>query len=222
MTIKKSTVSQIQKAGQAMHDAAQLLSKDAQVAGEVLHQKMSAELHDPTADELYAQWKSLAGMVKDLVQMEEKLKLIYASCMQSLMSAGNESSVVRKKPLPKAQSRRAGAAMAPSTQGKRKPGRPPKKPLAQGVVGTPKAGNEQRLMEHLQQVLNPTEMLQVPHLGITAATGIPAGSISATIRRLVAKNLLVAGSGGALRLAGQVPVAQPASPSAAEAPAVIH
>lgn len=199
MTIKKSTVSQVQKAGHAMHNAAQALSRDAFAAGKLLHQKMSADLHNPAADRLYEQWKSVAKMAQDLVQMENNLRSVYEGCIK--ISAQLDE-VVAAKPAMRSVSAKPSAQVAVPAQAKRRPGgRPPKKALPPGVVGVPRAGNEQRLMEHLSKVLNSTDLVQVQHQQISAATGIPAGSVSATIKRLVGKNLIVTGDSGALRLA---------------------
>lgn len=224
MTIKKSTISQIQKAGQAIHDAAQSLSRDAHVAGEKLHQKMAADLHDPQADRLYEQWKSIAKMAQDLVQMEAGMRTVYESGtkialqIDALASAAPAKKAAKNKAI---KSSVTAAATAP-TKLKRKPGRPSKKGASNGAIGVPKEGNEQRLMDHLTKVLNHADLIQVHHHEITAATGIPSGSIAATIKRLVGKNLLIAGRRGALRLAvlptNPAPVATTLTGEAAAAP----
>lgn len=222
MTIKKSTVSQIQKAGQAIHDAAQSLSRDAHVAGEKLHQKMTADLHDPQADRLYEQWKVVAKMAQDLVQMEAAMRTVYESCTKIALQL---DASIKSAPAKKAGKTKVAQASAPAipaipTQQKRKPGRPSKKAASKGDIGVPKEGNEQRLMEHFTKVLNHTDLIQVHHHEITAATGIPSGSIAATIKRLVGKNLLVAGRRGALRLAVSPTVTAPVvAPSTEESAA---
>lgn len=202
MTIKKSTVSQIQKAGQAIHDAAQSLSRDAHVAGEKLHQKMTADLHDPQADRLYEQWKVVAKMAQDLVQMEAAMRTVYESCTKIALQldASIKAAPAKKSGKTKVAQASVPAVPANPTQPKRRPGRPSKKAASKGDIGVPKEGNEQQLMEHFTKVLNHTDLIQVHHHEITAATGIPSGSIAATIKRLVGKNLLVAGRRGALRL----------------------
>lgn len=222
MTIKKSTVSQIQKAGQAIHDAAQSLSRDAHVAGEKLHQKMTADLHDPQADRLYEQWKVVAKMAQDLVQMEAAMRTVYESCTKIALQL---DAAIKSAPAKKAGKTKVAQASVPAvpaipTQPKRKPGRPSKKAASKGDIGVPKEGNEQRLMEHFTKVLNHTDLIQVHHHEITAATGIPSGSIAATIKRLVGKNLLVAGRRGALRLAVSPTVTAPVvAPSTEESAA---
>lgn len=219
MTIKKSTVSQIQKAGQAIHDAAQSLSRDAHVAGERLHQKMTAELHDPQADRLYDQWKSVAKMAQDLVQMEAVMRTVYESCTKIALQLDATIKAKPAKKAGKAMVAKTSANPLPATPAppKRKPGRPSKKAASKGDIGVPKEGNEQRLMEHLSKVLNQTDLIQVHHHEITAATGIPSGSIAATIKRLVGKNLIVAGRRGALRLtASPTPAAPVVTPSTGE------
>lgn len=224
MTIKKSTVSQIQRAGQAIHDAAQSLSRDAHVAGEKLHQKMTADLHDPQADRLYEQWKSVAKMAQDLVQMEAGMLAVYESCTKIALQIDASINAVPAKKSGKtqvAQTRVTAVPLTP-TQPKRKPGRPSKKATSKGDIGIPKEGNEQRLIEHFTKVLNHTDLMKVHHQEITAATGIPSGSIAATIKRLVSKNLLVAGRRGALRLTAAPngnPSAAPENTGEAAAPA---
>lgn len=211
MSIQKTTVSQLQKAGQAIHDAAQSLSRDAQRAGEILSKHTSAATYVPDADRLYEQWKSVARMSQKLVEMEVALRSVYEECVDiaTLPVAKKES---RGKSLEKATRKES----PHKVEGKRKPGRPPKTAVPPGAVGTPREGNEQRLMDYFNKTLSHTELQALHHHEITAATGIPAGSIAATIKRLVGKNLLVTGRRGALRLSFAQPNAIPAVPTPGE------
>lgn len=215
MSIKMSTIAQIQKAGQAVHDASLSLGRDAQAANEslqkALQQAMNTTRDDAQTERIFTQWKTLARVAQDVAQMEVALRELYLAC--TALSSGKEVGTPAAGKKGKAATSPAPVADAKAMQKpKRKVGRPRKV----DVPGVPREGNEQKLMEYFGTVLSTIELKPVHHLEITKATGIPSGSIAATIKRLANKNLLETGRRGALRLIA--PPAPPQVPPAAEPP----
>ena len=201
MTIKMGTVTQIQKAGQAVHDASVSLEREAQAANEelqkALQRAMQAKREDAQAEKIFTQWKTLVKVSQELAQIEATLRELYAACTALAAPKEVESKVSSRKQNGKAkQPKAAGTGTLAGKTRKKTVDRPHKG----GAPGVPREGNERRLMEYFRTILNTTEMTQVHHLDITKATGIPPGSISATIKRLARKNLLETGRGGDLRL----------------------
>lgn len=214
MSIKMSTIAQIQKAGQAVHDASLSLGRDAQAANEslqkALQQAMQSKRDDAQTERIFTQWKTLARVAQEVAQMEVALRELYVAC--TALSSGKEVAPPSAGKKGKAATSPAPVADAKAMQKpKRKVGRPRKV----DVPGVPREGNEQKLMEYFGAILSTTELKPVHHMDIKKATGIPSGSIAATIKRLANKNLLETGRRGALRL-----IAPPASqvPPAAEPP----
>ena len=212
MTIKMSTIAQLQKAGQAVHDASVSLGRDAQTANEALQkalqQAMQAKRDDAQTESIFTQWKTLAKVSQEVAQMEAALREVFVACTALASAKEAQSKVAAGRKGRPAAPEAAAAGLVAKQKPKKKVGRPPKA----NVPGVPREGNEQKLMEYFGTILNATELKQVHHLDITKATGIPSGSIAATIKRLVGKKLLEAGRRGALRL-----IAQP-TPPVAETP----
>lgn len=212
MTIKMGTIAQLQKAGQAVHDASVSLGREAQTANEVLQkalqQAMQAKRDDAQTERIFTQWKTLVKVSQEVAQMEATLREVYAACtalasakeVESKVSAGKKGKAMPSK------------ATVTDTLATKKPKKKVRRQRKGDVAGVPRAGNEQKLMAYFVTILNTTEMKQVHYLDITKATGIPSGSIAATIKRLAEKNLLETGGRGAMRLI--VPLAASTSPSA--------
>ena len=214
MTIKMGTIAQLQKAGQAVHDAFMSLEREAQTANvklqKALQEAMQAKSDNAQTEMIFTQWKSLVKVSQEVAQMEAALREVYVACTALASSKQIESKVSSGKKGKVTPSKAAGTETLATKNLEKMVDRPPKG----AVPGVPREGNEHKLMEYFWQILNTTEMKQVHHLDITKATGIPPGSVAATIKRLAGKNLLETGRRGALRL-----IVRPAPP-AAEAPAV--
>lgn len=215
MTVKMSTVAQIQRAGQAIHDASESLIRDAQKASEHLNKTMSAAPHGPQADRIFNQWKNVARMAQDISQLEASLRNIYENSVLLAKTDDVEALAIPVKKHRKGSEAQDAVVLpepAKAQAGKQRAKRRVEKKPASGA---PREGNETKLMAYFATVLNSEELKQLHHMEITKATGIPSGSIAATIKRLVGKNLLEAGRRGALRLVSPPPA--PVSSESTEA-----
>jgi hypothetical protein len=208
MTINMSTIAQIQKAGQAVHYASLSLERDAQALNaalqKALQQAMTSASDDARTEEIFTAWKKLSKIAHDVAQMESALRDVYTACTTI------PSAKAAKKAATTAKRGKLGRQTA-VTDGK-SASRAKKANSRQVVVnepGVPREGNEQKLMEYFGTILSTTEQKPVHHIAIVKATGIPAGSVAATIKRLARKSLLETGHRGALRLLAAPSTAAP-------------
>lgn len=78
-------------------------------------------------------------------------------------------------------------------------------------------GNSAKLMAHLQDVLTTADFTDINQSAVAKVTGIPMGSMTATIGRLVKAGRIVSGSNGSLKLT-VIPTAAAATVQAAAQP----
>lgn len=210
MTINMSTIAQLQKAGQAVHDASLSLERDAQALNaslqKALQKAMTSTSDDAQTEEMFAAWKKLSKIAHDVAQMESALRDIYMACT-TIPSGKATKKVATTAKRGKIGRKPASANTKPTSRAKK--AHSPQVTLSE--PGVPREGNEKKLMEYFGTILSTTEQKPVHHLDIVKATGIPAGSVAATIKRLARKSLLETGHRGALRLLAAPSIAAPAT-----------
>ena len=221
MSLSTSTLTAIQKVGAAAFTADDKLKAAVKKYADRVNDAMVTNPYGLGNNTLFETWKVVARLAQTMAGIEEELKKVYLVAselaaddhpdgVQVLSLAAPASSVVvktvkrdaaptdvrvksKKKPLPtkmvKAKTKPASAK-------------------ADGNSTTPlvPTGNALKLMQHLQGVLNANEFTALNQTAVASATGIPMGSMTAALKKLMAGGHLIAGPSGSFQLVATQPV----------------
>lgn len=206
MSQNKELLATIQKAGAAVFDADTQLKLAVKSYGERVHAAVGSNPFHLGNDTLFENWKMVARLSKTVAAMEEDLRKVYQmvgdlsdvepplpDLMPALSAPTADASAKADVPLV-ADSRLA----ATDVKIKRKKGIPAAKPGP--VLATPLPQNAARLLKHLRYVLKTKGFAIVNQTAVAKATGIPLGSMTASLKRLVAAGYVQANESGMFKL----------------------
>jgi hypothetical protein len=199
MSISNKTLASVQRAGQSVNIAVAALEDAAKLASRELTSAMATQPYSPQTDRIYADWKTVARISKDVESMEQTLREIYAQIsnmvrvepevLQALPSYSHETS--GSKASPDIQDAEVKTTAKSAKRGKAKAARRPR---------TPGSTNEDKLRAYLTKVLSQRKGKEVTQSQMSEATGVPPGSMTATLKKLVEKQLIVEDPRGVFRL----------------------
>ncbi len=221
MSVSTSTLSAIQKVGAAAFTADEKLKAAVKKYAERVNDAMIANPYGLGNNTLFETWKVLARLSQTMAGIEEELKKVYLVAselaaddhpdgVQVLSLAAPAPTVVTKT------NKRDGAPTDVRVKSRKKPV-PPTAVKAKIKVATAKrevnastplvpTGNALKLMQHLQGVLNANEFTGLNQTAVASATGIPMGSMTAALKKLIAGGHLIAGPSGSFQLVATQPV----------------
>ena len=208
MLIASQTLAQLQKSGSVVKAAALALQKDLQTHSQALMEQMALRPFGPETDRAYQQMRHVARLVHEVNSMEQQLKAIYLDASRTVQA---EVSVLPSLPSLARRRRLEPSSAAVShepvedaklvTLGSHK-----RKVRKQDTAGgdlphvvEPQLANSERLLQALKKILG-NQTKAVAHLEMARASGLPPGSIGASIRKLVAAKKLAVESTGAFKL----------------------
>lgn len=199
MSISNKTLASVQRAGQSVNLAVTALEEAARTANRELVSAMASQPYSSQTDRIFADWKTVARISKDVEAMEQSLRDIYAQI----------SNMVRVEPevlqaLPSYPHTAPGANVSPDIQDAVvKPagrGTKPGKPKAVRRPRTPGSTNEDKLIAYLTKALSRRKGREVTQSQMSEATGIPPGSMTATLKKIVEKKIVTEDPRGVFRL----------------------
>lgn len=199
MSISNKTLASVQRAGQSVNIAVTALEEAARTANRELVSAMSSQPYSPQTDRIFADWKTVARISKDVEAMEQSLRDIYAQI----------SNMVRVEPevlqaLPSYPHAAPGANVSPDIQDAvvKPAGRGTKPGKAKAVrrPRTPGSTNEDKLIAYLTKALSRRKGREVTQSQMSEATGIPPGSMTATLKKIVEKKIVTEDPRGVFRL----------------------
>ena len=221
MSLSTSTLSAIQKVGAAAFTADEKLKAAVKKYAERVNDAMITNPYGLGNNTLFETWKVLARLSQTMAGIEEELKKVYLVAsdlaaddhpdgVQVLALAAPAASVVAKA------GKRDGAPTDVRVKSKKKPS-PVKavkakvKPTAakrevNASTSAVPTGNALKLMHHLQGVLNANEFTALNQTAVASATGIPMGSMTAALKKLLGGGHLIAGPSGSFQLVASQPV----------------
>ena len=209
MSLSKTTLSTIQQAGAAVFAADTELKNSVKDYAERVNAAMASNPFGLGNDALFENWKLVARLSQTMAGIEEELKKVHALASELTGDDGPADHALPALSAPLAAQSSAPellvADIAPTDvvakAGQKKVARKAlaKKPAAASppVLG----GNPTKLLRHLQRLLNTRDFMAVNLSAAGLATGIPAGSVNAAVKKLLEIGLLLAGPGGRFKLA---------------------
>jgi hypothetical protein len=221
MSLSTSTLSAIQKVGAAAFTADEKLKAAVKKYAERVNDAMVTNPYGLGNNTLFETWKVVARLSQTMAGIEEELKKVYL--VASELAADDHPDGVQvlslAAPAPSVVSKADKRDVAPTdvrVKSKRKPLLPQtdktkiKATTAKLEVksSTPPVltGNALKLMQHLQGVLNANEFTALNQTAVASATGIPMGSMTAALKKLIGGGHLIAGPLGSFQLAASEPV----------------
>lgn len=221
MSVSTSTLSAIQKVGAAAFTADEKLKAAVKKYAERVNDAMVANPYGLGNNTLFETWKVLARLSQTMAGIEQELKKVYLVAselaaddhpdgVQVLSLAAPAPTVVAKT------NKRDGAPTDVKVKSRKKPVHPTTV-KAKVKVATAKrdvnastplvpTGNALKLMQHLQGVLNANAFTALNQTAVASATGIPMGSMTAALKKLIAGGHLIAGPSGSFQLVATQPV----------------
>lgn len=212
MSLSKTTLSAIQQAGQALHQATVVVSGAVREQAEHMVSTVASQPFEAEGEQAFANFKMLARLSQDLQSLEEKLRSLYANASEL---ASPEMDVVASLSHSSARSHTAAnkdvaedAIVKPaSTRRPRKAAAPVAAPAAKkarkpGQKGSAAAltANDSKLLQFLQSALNATDWTALTGSAMAKGSGLPLGSVGISLRKVLASGAVKKGARGSYKL----------------------
>lgn len=221
MSVSTSTLSAIQKVGAAAFTADEKLKAAVKKYAERVNDAMVANPYGLGNNTLFETWKVLARLSQTMAGIEQELKKVYL--VASELAADDHPDGVQvlslAAPAPSVAAKSSNRDAAP-TDVRIKSRKTPmpattvkakvktiavKRDVNSATASVP-TGNALKLMQHLQGVLNANAFTALNQTAVASATGIPMGSMTAALKKLMAGGHLIAGPSGSFQLVASQPV----------------
>jgi len=198
-------LSAIQSAGAAVYAADAELKTAAQAYADQVKEAMLQNPFDLANDTLFEDWKTVARLSQALTQIEAEFRKIFdaASSMStaalptlSMVPALGVPMATEEQPLEVLQEIQATDAVV-----RRSPRKAAKRRSKAAGSPRPLSGNTGKVWQRLQVLLNREDFAKLNQSSVASDIGIPKGSIGASVAKLVARGLILAGPGGTFKLA---------------------
>lgn len=201
MSLSKSTISAVQKAGAAIFEADTELKATLKMYSEKVTSAVGRDPFNIGNDTLFENLKSLARFSQTVGQIEMELQKVHAficdlaadephpivlALAPPLNLAPTDVVVKVKRANAVAEKRGAETLVKASLETKHGPKKLP--------------SNATKLLAHLESNLSRDDFKGINQTSVSAAIGIPLGSMTASLKRLVETGLIQAGGEGGYKL----------------------
>jgi hypothetical protein len=178
----------MQKAGAAVYQADQHLKEAVKDHAQRISVALKASPLDSDNDALFDDWKTIARLSQTMADIESQLSKAFAlaSKLKGKGKGGAKGLLKANKAAGKKRGRPAGS-------GKGKRGR---KRFPDGM-----AGNPAKLLKYLETLLNANDFTVISQSEAGRQTGIPIGSMTAALKRLMELGRISVGPNGGYKLA---------------------
>lgn len=204
MSLNKELLAALQKAGAAVFDADAQLKLAVKSYGERVQAAVGSNPFHLGNDTLFENWKMVARLSKTVAVMEEDLNNVYqmASALSDVEPSLPELVTALAAPAPDAAAEMASSPTQDSSLAATdvKIKRKKRAAAAKPAPASPLPSNADKLLKHLKYVLKTKGFAPVNQTAVAKATGIPLGSMTASLKRLVAAGRLQANDAGQFKL----------------------
>jgi hypothetical protein len=206
MSVNKELLATLQKAGAAVFDADAQLKLAVTRYGERVQAAVASNPFHLGNETLFENWKLVGRLSQTVAAMEEDLKNVYqmAGALSDVEPSLPELMPALSAPAPDASGQATsplsvdGSLAATDVKIKRKKRASVAKPGP--ALASPLPSNADRLLRHLRYVLKTKSFAPVKQAAVAKATGIPLGSMTAALKRLVAAGHVQTDASGMFKL----------------------
>ena len=203
MSLSSATLSSIQKAGAMVYEADLELKNAVKDYAQRVHAAMLSNPYHLGNDTMFENWKVVARLSQTIAGIEEELKKVYHVAAD--LTADDQPLVIEVAALAAPTSSVDEPAvnqndMSPTDVVAKikkktvKPSEISKKPQAIN-------GNSYKLLQHFERVLNAKDFAVLSQTAAAQETGIPLGSMTAAIKKLIESGRIIVGPTGSFKLA---------------------
>ncbi len=209
MSLSSAALSAIQQAGVAVSTADTELKNAVKDYAERVNAALVSDPYGLGNDAMFENWKVVARLSQTLAGIEEELQKVFHVAAE--LTADDRPSVTHAPAVaaPTVALTKSGKKKSPpknrAAQGKAKTSakvRRLKPALASGTQAAP-SGNAAKLLQHLERLLSADEFTVIHQSAISLEIGIPLGSMTAAIKKLMETGHLIAGPSGSYKLASK-------------------
>lgn len=220
MSLSSTALSAIQQAGAAVFTADAELKNAVKDYAERVNTAMVANPYGLGNDALFENWKVVARLSQTVAGIEEELKKVYRVAADLIADDGptvTDIPALAAPARPTEPSVKSQDAMAPTdvvAKPKKKTkkiaaakNRAPKaapiavKPVAAAARQEALGGNPAKLLQYFERLLDASKFTGINQSIAGQKTGIPLGSMTAAIKKLIESGRLIAGPSGSFKLA---------------------
>lgn len=216
MSIASQTLSKLQLAGSAVHDAVEALQRELEAHSQALMVQVATQPFGQEVDGAYQQLRQVARLVHEMNSPEQQIRSVYLDAVQK-----EQAEVPVLLALPSSQARKVikvgsgrsaiepieDAAVVPTTLPEKSQARNARlrstaeaTKVKQNAAKGPKLNNTDRLHQTLKKLLGKNAR-PVGHAELASASGLPRGSVGASIKKLIETQRLIVDAQGRFKLA---------------------
>lgn len=202
MSLSQKSLSAIQSAGQATHNACQSVTLSLQEQAHSTVAGIASKPFGQDSEHAITRFKKLAQLSQGLTSVEVQLRELYALASELANPASDVIAVLPLATKHLSSNQNAEDALAkPSKTGKRskKVSKVKKKSKVKGVAG-PLTANDTTLLQYLQGVLKADEATRLTGGAMAAGSGLPLGSIGISLRKILASGAVTSTARGQYQL----------------------
>ncbi len=199
MSLSKTTLSAIQRAGQALHQATVVVSGAVREQAEHMVSTVASQPFEAEGEQAFANFKMLARLSQDLQSLEGQLRALYTTASELASPEMDVVSALPHAPASNHNSKDA-AEDAIVKPPRSRPARPPRPvPVtraskaaakqAKGATLPAAAGltaNDSKLLDFLKTVLNRSSGTRVTGSAMSRGANLPMGSVGISLKRVLA------------------------------------
>ena len=202
MSLSKTTLSAIQQAGQALHQATVVVAGAVREQAEHMVNTVASQPFEAEGEQAFANFKMLARLSQDLQALEGQLRNLYATASEL---SSPEMDVVTALQHTHTRSRAntgkdavEDAVVKPASAGT-KAKRNTKG--AQKRKAATLTANDTKLLQYLQKALNTTGWTPLTGSDMAKGSGLPLGSVGISLKKVMSTGAVKKGGRGSYKLA---------------------
>ena len=212
MSLSKSTLSAIQQAGQALHQATVVVAGAVREQAEHMVTTVASQPFEAEGEQAFANFKMLARLSQDLQSLEEKLRGLYTTASELASPEMDVVNALAHASAPRATAHAKEAAedavvKPASTRQPRKTASPSKtraattrSPANKKASAATLTANDTKLLRFLQSALNRTSWTTLTGSTMARGSGMPLGSVGLSLKKVLATGAVKVGARGTYKL----------------------
>lgn len=200
MSLSPKSLSSIQKAGQAVHDASEVIAATVRTQAESMVASMASTPFSAESEQAISRFKTLSKLSQGLAAVESQLQALYATAADL---ANPASDVIVLKSV----GSRKSIANAAAEDVLAKPAKAARKAKKVGRKAAALTANDSKLLQFLQGVLKANDDTVMTGQAMSDGSGMPLGSVGLSLKKVLAAGAVKLVGRGTYRLGSAVATA---------------